>query len=279
MQNKYIFPTFIVYEVNYHRDQVQSSGYLPWDHEISSILRGNRAQVLCWMGKKVSKWHPGKYEWVFPLCRRRAAFIGLHQSLWSFFQSSAVQISPIWTLPSPPYRLLSQPSHCEYPCRGMAPFLSWHHFPSPDTAFTYVAFQNCRWGWIWLRVAYIGGLPRWCSGKEFVCQCRRCKRWGFNPWVRKIPWSRKWQPNPVFLPGKFHGQRGLAGYSPWGSQKVGHDWACTHIHTHTHTHTKPYSTSLVREPFHRRKSHPLFPCCKFSPWKFWISKGIHLLKR
>ena len=37
-------------------------------------------------------------------------------------------------------------------------------------------------------------LPRWCSGKEFTCQCRRCKKWGFNPWVRKIPWRRKCNP-------------------------------------------------------------------------------------
>ena len=37
---------------------------------------------------------------------------------------------------------------------------------------------------------------------------------GFDPWVGKIPWSRKWQPTPVFLPGKFHGQRSLVGYSP-----------------------------------------------------------------
>ena len=50
------------------------------------------------------------------------------------------------------------------------------------------------------------GLPRWCSGKESSCQCRRHRRCGFSPWVRKIPWSRKWQPAPVFLPGKFHGQ-------------------------------------------------------------------------
>ena len=38
----------------------------------------------------------------------------------------------------------------------------------------------------------------------------------FNPWVRKIPWRRKWQPTAVFMPGKFHGQRSLEGYSPWG---------------------------------------------------------------
>ena len=43
----------------------------------------------------------------------------------------------------------------------------------------------------------------------------------FNPWVRKISWRRKWQPTPVFLPGKFQGQRRLVGYSPWG-RRVGH---------------------------------------------------------
>ena len=41
----------------------------------------------------------------------------------------------------------------------------------------------------------------------------------FNPWVGKIPWRRKWQPTPVFLPGKFHGQRSLVGYSSWGHEE------------------------------------------------------------
>ena len=44
------------------------------------------------------------------------------------------------------------------------------------------------------------------------------RRYGFNLWVRKIPSRRKWQHTPVFLPGELHGQRSLAGYSPWGSQ-------------------------------------------------------------
>ena len=52
------------------------------------------------------------------------------------------------------------------------------------------------------------------SGKEPTCQCRRCKRCGVNSWVGKIPWGRKWQPTPVFLPEKFHGQRSLVGYGP-----------------------------------------------------------------
>ena len=46
-------------------------------------------------------------------------------------------------------------------------------------------------------------LPRWHNGKESACQCRRLKRCGFDPWVSKIPWRRKWQPPPVFLPGNF----------------------------------------------------------------------------
>ena len=49
--------------------------------------------------------------------------------------------------------------------------------------------------------------------------CLQCGRPGFDPWVRKIPWRRKWQPTPVLLPGKSHGQRSLVGYSPWGHQE------------------------------------------------------------
>ena len=64
------------------------------------------------------------------------------------------------------------------------------------------------------------GYPRWLSGKESTCQCGRC--W-FNPWLRKIPWRRKWQRPPIFLPGKSHGQRSLAGCSPWGHKRVRHN--------------------------------------------------------
>ena len=80
--------------------------------------------------------------------------------------------------------------------------------------------------------------PRWCSDKESTCQGRRHKRHGFDPWVGKIPWRRKWQPTPAFLPGEFHGQRSLEGYSPWGCKRVEQD-QCVHVCacTHTHTHT------------------------------------------
>ena len=62
--------------------------------------------------------------------------------------------------------------------------------------------------------------PGGTSGKESICQCMRHKRCGFDLWVGKIPWRRKRQPLPVFLPEKSHGQRSLAGNSPWGFKKL-----------------------------------------------------------
>ena len=75
---------------------------------------------------------------------------------------------------------------------------------------------------------YSWGIPRWHSGRESTCQCRRCKRCGFDPWVGKIPWNRKWQPTLVFLPGKSHEQRSLVGYSPWDHKESDtSEHACT----------------------------------------------------
>ena len=45
------------------------------------------------------------------------------------------------------------------------------------------------------------------------------KRCGFDPWVGKIPWNKAWHPIPVFLPGESHGQKNLAGYSPYGHKE------------------------------------------------------------
>ena len=50
--------------------------------------------------------------------------------------------------------------------------------------------------------------------------CLQCGRPGFDPWVGKIPWRRKWQPTAVLLPGKFHGRRSLLSYSPWGPTEL-----------------------------------------------------------
>ena len=77
--------------------------------------------------------------------------------------------------------------------------------------------QKIRYWWL---DAYSGSL-RWSSDKESSCQCRRLKRRGCNPWVRKIPWKRAWQPTPVFLPGGSHGQRSPLGYGPRGHEESG----------------------------------------------------------
>ena len=69
-----------------------------------------------------------------------------------------------------------------------------------------------------IRAKRVAGDFRWSlnpggsDGKKICLQCRRPR---FSSWVRKIPWKRKRQPTPVFLPGKFCGQRSLVGYSPW----------------------------------------------------------------
>ena len=62
---------------------------------------------------------------------------------------------------------------------------------------------------VYMYMVYIVGLAWWLSGKE---SARQYREHVFNPWVRKIPWRRKWQHTPVFLPWKSHGQRSLAGY-------------------------------------------------------------------
>ena len=73
---------------------------------------------------------------------------------------------------------------------------------------------------IYIHTPHLWGFPGGISGKEPTCQCRRHKRLGFSPWVGKIPWRRAWQPTPVFLLGESHGQRSLAGYSPWGHEEL-----------------------------------------------------------
>ena len=59
------------------------------------------------------------------------------------------------------------------------------------------------------------GLPGDAGGKKPTCQCRRHKKHGLFLWTGKIPWRREWEPTPVSVPEKFHGQRSQLGYSPW----------------------------------------------------------------
>ena len=83
------------------------------------------------------------------------------------------------------------------------------------------------------QTTHLFGLPCGCGGKEPTCQCRRC---GFNPWLRNIPRRRKWQPTPVFLPEKSHGQKSLVGYSPQGHKESNMtEWLSMHAHTFIYT--------------------------------------------
>ena len=88
-----------------------------------------------------------------------------------------------------------------------------------DSSFIY----NCQ-TWKQSRCPSVGGwinkvwyiltwLPRWLSCKESACHVDLAS---VSPWVGKISWRREWLPTPVFLPGEFHGQKSLVGYSPWG---------------------------------------------------------------
>ena len=92
------------------------------------------------------------------------------------------------------------------------------------------------------------GFPGDSSGKEASCRCRRC---GFDPWVRKISWRRTWQHTPVCLLGKFHAQRSLAVHGGAKSQTQLSMCVClcTHIHArahvHTHTHIQVFQHHLL----------------------------------
>ena len=115
--------------------------------------------------------------------------------------------------------------HCCWECI-MAPLSSKFHFLLPfellypwetsvsifkDIIFT-LRIGLC----LYLKLPYLG-LPWWLRRSSV---CLQCGKPGFNPWVRKMIWRRKWQPTPVFLPGKSHGQRNLVGYSPWGPKEL-----------------------------------------------------------
>ena len=81
------------------------------------------------------------------------------------------------------------------------------------------------------------GLCRVFSDKEYTCQCRRLRRWDTIPFLGQEHPPRGGNGNPlspVFLPGKFHGQRSLAGYSPWVAKSQTQLSTHTHIHTHSH---------------------------------------------
>ena len=97
----------------------------------------------------------------------------------------------------------------------------------------------------WTELIVYGASP--VAQQERIClRCRRCGRHGFNPWVRKILWRRKWQSPPVFLPGKSQRQWSLVGYSPYG-HKESDTTERARAHTHTHTHTQRiYNMGVIK---------------------------------
>ena len=100
---------------------------------------------------------------------------------------------------------------------------------NPTTVYCYSSFLDILLNLLikkWF--LHSGDFPGASASKESTCQWRRHRKHRFHPWVRNIPWRRKWQPAPVFLPGKSCGQRSLVGCSPWGC-RVRHDLATEHV--------------------------------------------------
>ena len=121
------------------------------------------------------------------------------------------------------------------------------------------------------------GFPDGTNGKESTCQCRRLKRHSFHPWVWKIPWSRKWQPTPVYSwkiswteePGRLQSMR---------SQRIRHEWSCvcTHIHTHTHLGQHLFFGPLIilLSTIQNMALDPLFSIIPFLNYLFYRTSKI-----
>ena len=88
--------------------------------------------------------------------------------------------------------------------------------------------EHFNWRMIDWRQYKISWLPLWLRWWRTCLQCGRPK---FDPRVRKIPRKRAWLPSPVFLPGEFHGQRSLVGYSPWRRKESDTTEHLTYTHT------------------------------------------------
>ena len=122
----------------------------------------------------------------------------------------------------------------------MVPLLHWKpasppvHPSSGDLSMYGTSTPSCtRSTWTELVLE-----PFYKCDKESACQCRNCRRWEFDPWGRKIPWRRKWQPTPVVLPGESYGQMHSACCQACQATDHGvaksrtqlNDLACTHVH-------------------------------------------------
>ena len=159
----------------------------------------------------------------------------VRQLLWLSCSAVSDSATP-WTLASPGSSVRGDSpgkntgAGCHALLQGIFPTQGWNpgllcwqvdsllqnHQGSPHQLI-YSALEFCCWPHFW------GGFPGGARGKDPACWRRRCERCRFDSWVGKIPWRRKWQPTPVCLPGKSHGQRSLVGYRPRGPKRVGHN--------------------------------------------------------
>ena len=141
--------------------------------------------------------------------------------------------------------------------------------------------------------------PKWCPSKwgelsltRMLCsvmassiaqplriylQCRKHRRRGFDPWVRKIPWRRKWQPTPEFLSGKSREQRSLAGYSPCGHKESDTtEWRSMQGVTHSRN-TPPLSSTLWVTKLHHRHIIFILQTPLYMLFCLLINKHLHIL--
>ena len=178
--------------------------WFSWDFLISnSRLFISYAYFLAWrmkslfIGFKLEIWRPLELCFSFPCASEGKEFAWISKDRGAI---PGLRRSPQrrdW-LPTPVF--LTGESHGQ---RSLAGYSSWDYKSQTWLRAIFGGFQ-------------IRGFPGGSMLKNLP-QCRRCK---FDPWVRKSPWRRKWQPTPVFLPGESHGQRNLAGYGPWGRKEL-----------------------------------------------------------
>ena len=118
-------------------------------------------------------------------------------------------------------------------------------------------------------------LPQWLSGKEICLQCRRRNRsHGFDPWVGKIPWRKKGQQTAVFFSGKFHGQRSLVGYGPWGCKRVRHNLATKQQQQQNYVFLLPKNSTVY---LFMSQMCCFYLICSIHIWPFWSLFRITLI--
>ena len=106
--------------------------------------------------------------------------------------------------------------------------LGTHYYPFYPRLLGISRPNEILYGSIFVRLVSSRGFPSGSEGKESACNAEDP---GSIPGSGRSPWRRKWQPTPVFLPGKFHGQRSLTSYCPWGRKELDMTEQLTHLCT------------------------------------------------